>query len=84
MHRQAYDLTRLTRTVTESDRHPGGVCTQESIRCYDCRMPAPIAFRFGGPMADCRPCGYAWAVRHDPAHCWQRQNITRSRPNGTT
>ncbi|MFG3000863.1 hypothetical protein [Streptomyces sp. NPDC048340] len=72
MQRQAYDLTRLTRTVTESDRHPGGVCAQESMRCSDCRMPAPIAFRFGGPMADCRVCGYAWAVRHDPEYCWQR------------
>ncbi|MFG2995539.1 hypothetical protein [Streptomyces sp. NPDC048340] len=72
MHRQAYDLTRLTRTVTESDWHPGGVCSRESMHCSGCLLPAPIAPKYGSPMADCRLCGYAWAVRHDPVHCWQR------------
>ncbi|WP_406085047.1 hypothetical protein [Streptomyces virginiae] len=35
-------------------------------------MPAPIAIKYGGPMAHCRFCHYAWSVHHDPVSCWQR------------
>ncbi|MFD0357347.1 hypothetical protein ACFVHW_26940 [Streptomyces sp. NPDC127110] len=30
--------------------------------CPGCGVPSPVAFKYGGPMADCRPCGYGWAV----------------------
>jgi hypothetical protein len=47
-----------------------GVCARAHVRCGGCGRPAPIAVRYGGPMADCRVCCFAWAVRHDPERCW--------------
>ncbi|RKT05304.1 hypothetical protein BX286_3299 [Streptomyces sp. 3211.6] len=37
--------------------------------CPGCWLPSPIRFKYGGPMADCRLCGYGWAVEdHYPTH----------------
>ncbi|GAA0324387.1 hypothetical protein GCM10010302_74410 [Streptomyces polychromogenes] len=33
--------------------------------CPGCTLPSPITFRYGGPMADCRLCGYGWAVEEE-------------------
>ncbi|RSS51100.1 hypothetical protein EF912_21130 [Streptomyces sp. WAC07061] len=30
--------------------------------CPGCGVRSPLTFRYGGPMADCRLCGYGWAV----------------------
>ncbi|MEU6863692.1 hypothetical protein ABZ924_10515 [Streptomyces sp. NPDC046876] len=57
--------------VEVSAAHPGGICSRAHVPCGGCGLPAPIAVRYGGPMADCRLCCYAWAVRHDPSRCWQ-------------
>lgn len=68
---EAFDLIRMQLRVDTSPAHPEGVCTTEHMTCASCRMPAWIAFRFGGPMAYCRLCCFAWAVDHDPVGCWQ-------------
>ncbi|MGW6940838.1 hypothetical protein ACWGF3_17815 [Streptomyces xanthophaeus] len=41
------------------------------MTCPSCRLPARITVKFGGPMADCRLCCFAWAVDHEPVVCWQ-------------
>ncbi|MEV0416486.1 hypothetical protein AB0I68_38585 [Streptomyces sp. NPDC050448] len=75
MEPEWFDLSRLTMKAATSAAHPDGVCTTEHMACSGCHMLAPIATRFGGPMAHCRLCGYAWAVTHHPAQCWQRISI---------
>lgn len=75
MERESVDLSRLTLQIVASAAHPNGVCTTEHMVCLGCHMLAPIAPKYGGPMADCRLCGYAWAVAHDPVQCWRRVNI---------
>ncbi|MCX4696888.1 hypothetical protein [Streptomyces sp. NBC_01408] len=74
MEREAFDLSRLQLKVKTSPAHPDGACDREHMTCHGCRMPARVATRFGGPMADCRACCFAWAVEHDPVRCWQ--NLT--------
>ncbi|WP_405921116.1 hypothetical protein [Streptomyces sp. NBC_00122] len=75
MDEEAFDLSRLRMTVETSAAHPEGVCTLEHMLCAGCRMLARIATQYGGPMADCRICCYAWAVQHDPVRCWQRVDV---------
>lgn len=55
-----------------SDAHFDGECTRAHAPCTGCGLPAPVAIRYGGPMAHCRPCRYGWSVHHDPVSCWQR------------
>ncbi|MEU9080776.1 hypothetical protein [Streptomyces sp. NPDC048357] len=55
--------------------HPDGECARTRVRCSGCGLPVPIVTMYGGPMADCRLCHYAWGVHHDPLRCW--------RPTGT-
>lgn len=43
--------------------HPDETRTTD---CPGCGLPSPITFKYGGPMADCRLCGYGWAVDHAP------------------
>ncbi|MGW7332279.1 hypothetical protein ACWGIU_27520 [Streptomyces sp. NPDC054840] len=53
--------------------HPKGACTPAAyLRCSGCGLPAPVVTRYGGPMAECRRCHYAWSVHHDPVACWRR------------
>ncbi|MFJ6486029.1 MULTISPECIES: hypothetical protein [unclassified Streptomyces] len=54
-----------------SDAHPDGECTRAQARCTGCGLPAPIAIKYGGLMADCSLCRYGWGVHHDPVSCWQ-------------
>ncbi|WP_243629093.1 hypothetical protein [Streptomyces sp. APSN-46.1] len=72
MQREAFDLSRLQMVVETSRAHPHGVCATDRMTCAGCRLSAPIATLHGGPMADCRLCGYGWAVWHHPVRCWQR------------
>ncbi|MER7827033.1 hypothetical protein ABTX85_31240 [Streptomyces sp. NPDC096097] len=58
--------------VEEAHAHPGGECARAHVLCAGCGLPAPIAIKYGGPMADCRPCRHGWRVHHDPVRCWQR------------
>ncbi|PWK68048.1 hypothetical protein BCL76_108366 [Streptomyces sp. CG 926] len=58
--------------VEEAHAHPGGACARAHVPCAGCGLPAPIAIKYGGPMADCRPCRYGWSVHHDPVRCRQR------------
>ncbi|MBT2468509.1 hypothetical protein J7E97_11620 [Streptomyces sp. ISL-66] len=75
MEREAFDLSRLTLAVETSEAHPEGVCTLAYMRCAGCGLLAPIAVKYGGPMADCRLCGSAWTVHHDPLQCWRRSRF---------
>lgn len=75
MEREAFDLHRLTLEVQVSDAHPDGVCTQAHMLCRTCGQLAPIAIKYGGPMAHCQLCYFAWAVHHDPELCWLRSNF---------
>ncbi|WP_030386010.1 hypothetical protein [Streptomyces sp. NRRL S-241] len=53
--------------------HPEGACARAVyLRCSGCGLPAPVVTRYGGPMADCRRCHYAWGVHHDPVGCRRR------------
>ncbi|MER6252437.1 hypothetical protein ABT224_13865 [Streptomyces sp. NPDC001584] len=52
--------------------HSLGACAGAYVRCSGCGLPAPVVARYGGPMADCRHCHYAWGVHHDPVGCWRR------------
>ncbi|MCX4805697.1 hypothetical protein OG594_29460 [Streptomyces sp. NBC_01214] len=52
--------------------HPDGACARAHVRCSGCGLPAPVVTLYGGPMADCRHCHYAWGVHHDPVICWRR------------
>ncbi|WP_405712426.1 hypothetical protein OG264_25875 [Streptomyces xanthophaeus] len=45
------------------------------MRCQACGQLAPIAMKYGGTMADCQLCCFAWAVHHDPELCWLRSNF---------
>ncbi|MCX4691051.1 hypothetical protein [Streptomyces sp. NBC_01408] len=72
--REAFDLHRLTLKVEASDAHRDGACTQTRMRCDGCGQLAPIEIMYGGPMADCRLCYFAWSVHHDPQLCWLRSN----------
>lgn len=74
MQREAFDLHRLTLEVEASEAHPGGECTRAHMPCRTCGQLAPIAVMYGGPMADCRVCYFAWSVHHDPELCWLRSN----------
>lgn len=74
MERDAFDLHRLTLEVTKSAAHPDGDCARVHIPCVSCGQLAPIAVRYGAPMAYCGLCGYGWAVHHDPWMCWLRSN----------
>lgn len=58
--------------VEASYVHPDKECTTAHAPCAGCGRAAPVAIRYGGPMADCRPCRYGWSVHHDPVSCWQR------------
>ncbi|MEV7542160.1 hypothetical protein [Streptomyces sp. NPDC089915] len=68
----AFDLHQLTLEVEASDAHPEGECARTHMLCRTCWKPAPIAIMYGGPMANCRVCCFAWAVHHDPELCWAR------------
>lgn len=74
MELEAFDLCRLTRGEKGSVAHPDGACTQAHMCCRSCGQLAPIAIRYGGPMARCGICYFAWAVHHDPELCWLRSN----------
>jgi hypothetical protein len=84
MEREAFDLDRLTLEVMTSDAHPDGECARVHMPCAGCGQLAPIAKKYGNPMADCRLCCYAWAVHHDPWMCWLRSSYFDSRPGGET
>ncbi|MEU6758618.1 hypothetical protein [Streptomyces sp. NPDC046685] len=75
MEREAFDLHRLTLEVEASEAHPDGACTQGHTRCAGCGLLAPIAVKYGGPMAYCRLCYSGWAVHHDPIQCWRRSSF---------
>ncbi|MFE5771458.1 hypothetical protein ACFQ7O_24195 [Streptomyces sp. NPDC056485] len=75
MERQAFDLHRLTLEVEASEAHPDGMCTQAHMCCRSCGQLAPIAIWYGGPMARCNLCYFAWAVHHDAELCWLRSNF---------
>ncbi|MEU6891614.1 hypothetical protein ABZ934_07395 [Streptomyces sp. NPDC046557] len=82
MEQDAFDLSRLQLKVETSHAHPDGVCTRQHMMCVGCRTGARIATKYGGPMADCRICHFAWAVRHDPVHCWQRDDLPGGHSTG--
>ncbi|MCX4692717.1 hypothetical protein [Streptomyces sp. NBC_01408] len=65
------DLSRLQLRVETSSAHPEGICVREHVLCRGCRLKAHISIKFGGAMAYCRICCFAWAVDHDPLRCWQ-------------
>ncbi|MFD8890412.1 hypothetical protein [Streptomyces sp. NPDC059566] len=54
--------------------HPDGECARARVRCSGCGLSVPVVTMYGGPMADCRLCCFAWAVHHDPHLCWLRSN----------
>ncbi|WP_030764388.1 MULTISPECIES: hypothetical protein [unclassified Streptomyces] len=64
--------------VEEAHAHPDGECARAHVPCAGCGLPASIGIKYGGPMADCRLCHYAWSVHHDPVRCWQRTRTEES------
>lgn len=74
MQREAFGLHRLTLEVEASEAHPDGEGMRAHMLCRTCGQLAPIAIMYGGPMADCRLCCFAWSVHHDPELCWLSTN----------
>ncbi|MFG2989979.1 hypothetical protein ACGFZK_11930 [Streptomyces sp. NPDC048257] len=58
--------------------HADGACARARVRCSGCGLPVPIVTMYGGPMADCRLCHYAWGVHHDPVGCWRSTSAEES------
>lgn len=74
--REEFDLSRLNLQVELSPAHPDETCRTEFMRCGGCMQLAVLINGYCGQvMADCRRCGYAYAVWHHPRQCWQRESI---------
>ncbi|MGE7387491.1 hypothetical protein ACQKM2_18610 [Streptomyces sp. NPDC004126] len=59
LHQAALILSTQGLQLAPPVIHPDGTRTTD---CPGCGLPSPVTFKYGGPMADCRLCGYGWAV----------------------